>query len=394
MKLPWHSLSAPARRALVCHALYWQAMSLAIRFVDVYLFRLGHGYRDPAYYQAWANGTITFGFMLGAVAARRWSSAACYRIGLVLFTAFLFTVLLLKERCSEFIPLIGSINGLATGFYWLGWILLIVDLAEDSRRDAMLGTQQWVFFLSGLTGAPLAGWFLASYSDLGGYHWIFIAATAMMAAAWWISLPLRTPALHGSGSLKRLLRAKKPRGFWGMNLSSALMGLLSVAATFLTALIAYERKGDESGTGNVSLLSAALGFAATWWIARRGNPQNRLKTMLVSALVVAAVTLPLAFNRSYSMVALYSAGMALALGFFNPPLFGAHLKIVSENPRLHLRRADVLTIRETFVNTGRVAGYLFVMLAVGNVDSRALGAFFIVIALTPILNTYVMRRYV
>jgi YQGE family putative transporter len=394
VKFPWHSLGPQARRGLVCHALYWQAVVMAFTFINVYLFRLGHGYRDPALFQIWTNGMIPLGFLLGAALARRRSSAAVYRAGLLAHLALLALVLWLRQECVHWIFLIGSIYGLAAGLYWQGWVLMVVDLSDDGRRDAMLGTQQWVSFVAGLTGAPLAGWFLAHYSDLAGYNYVFVMATLFLGAAWILSLPIQTRPLIGGGSVMRLLRARKPKGFWAMNLSSALMGLMSVSALFLAALIAYESSGNEAGTGGYTFVNAGLGFVSAWWVARQARPASRLRAMVLSSLAVALVTLPLAFNRSFPMILLYGAGMAICLSFYNVPLFSTHLRILSQSPRFHARRADALAIREAALNVGRVAGFSFVMLAVGNVHSPALGGFFVVIALTPIFNTWVMRRHV
>jgi hypothetical protein len=94
------------------------------------------------------------------------------------------------------------------------------------------------------------------------------------------------------------------------------------------------------------------------------------------------------------MVLVYGAGMAIALSFYNVPLFSTHLRILQKSPRFHARRADALTIREVWINLGRVIGFAFVLFFVGNIDSKALGSLFIAIALAPILNTWVMRRHV
>jgi YQGE family putative transporter len=392
--LPWQRLSPDARRALLCHGLYWQAVAMAFTFINIYLFRLGHGYREPALFQIWTNGMIPLGFMLGSAIARRRSSAGAYRAGLAFHLLLLLLVLWLRQDCVKQIPLIGCIYGLGAGLYWQGWILMVVDLSDESTRDSMLGMQQWVYFVSGLTGAPLAGWFLAKSGDLAGYNSIFFLSTLFLAAAWAVSLPIISKPLHGAGSALRLLRARKPKGFWAMNASSALMGLLSVSAMFLSALIAYEAKGDEKGTGSYTFVNAALGFLAAWWMARSGRPASRLRTMWIAATAVALVTLPLAFQRSFSAILLYGAGMAIALSFYNVPLFSTHLRVLAENPRFHARRADALAIREGAINLGRVAGFAFILFFVGDIGSGSLGLFFVAIALTPLLNTWVMRRHV
>ena len=394
MKFPWHGLSPEGRRSLLCHALYWQAMSMAFTFVNIYLFRLGGGYASPALYQIWTNALIPFGFLLGAALARRRGSAAAYRAGLLLHELFLVIMLLLRERCMGYLPWVGALAGLAAGMYWQGWILMMVDQSDDANRDAMLGSQQWVYFVAGLSGAPLAGWFLSRFSDLEGYNYVFALSTLLFAAAWLISLPVRTKPMHGAGSFLRLLKARKPPGWGPMNLSAALMGLMSVSALFLAALIAYESKGNETGTGSYTFVNAGLGFVAAWMMARVGKPSRRLRTLWIAAVAVAAITLPLAFHRSFAVILLYGAGMAIALSFYNVPLLSTHLRFIDVSPRFKARRADALCFREFSIMFGRVAGFSFVLFMVGNADSKALAGLFVAIALAPLLNTYAIRRYV
>ncbi len=394
MRMPWHGLDMQARRGLLAHALYWQAAAIAFQFVNIYIFRLSHGYAKPALYQIWSNGCIPAGFALGSWIARRRSSSATFRSGLLVFLFFLIAMLVLRERCVEWIPLIGLLSGLAIGLYWQGWTLVMMDLSENHQRDAMLGTSQWVYYVAYLTSAPLAGWFLSRFSGLEGYSWVFAVATLMLAMAWIVSLPLKTSRLHGGGSFKRLMKARKPAGWGYMAVSAMLTGLFSVSAMFLSILISYEAKGSETGTGSYNFLNAACGFVAAWVISRSAKPRNRLRILWISALVTALFTLPLALNRGFLMILLYGAGMAVTLCFYNVPLFSTHLRIIDDAPRFKARRADALTFREIFIDGGRVLGYAFVMLAVTNIDSASLSWFFVAIAVLPLINTWLMRRFV
>jgi YQGE family putative transporter len=392
-KFPWHGLDPSARRGLLAHALFWQAMAMAFQFINIYVFRLSQGYAKPALYQIWSNATIPLGFALGAWIARRRSGVASFRGGLIMYQVFLVTVLILRERCVDWLFLLGLISGIATGLYWQGWTLILLEV-EDSNRDSMMGTSQWVYFVAYLTGAPLAGWFLSRFAGLEGYTYIYIAATLMLALAWRVSLPLKTKRLHGAGAFKRLLKARKPRGWNAFLLSSGLAGLMSVSVMFLTILVSYEAKGNETGTGSYNVLNAGCGFLAAWGMARLGKPNNRRWLLMAGALVSLLATLPLVFDRSFLMILLYGAGMAISLSFYSVPLFSTHLRIIDKSPRFRARRADVLTMREIMIDGGRIVGNLFILLAVHNIDSSGLSWFFVAIAVLPLLNAWLMRDFV
>jgi YQGE family putative transporter len=394
VKLPWHSLKPQAKRALLCHALYWLAAMMAPVFLNIYLFRLSQSYQKPALYQLFANGVTPLGFMLGAWLARRRGSASAYRSGLISHGFLFALILILRERCVDLVPLLGLCSGLATGIYWQGWSLFLLDLSGNEQRDAMLGSQQWVYFLAQLIATPLSGRFLSHLGGLEAYSYIFLLAALILAAAVWLSMPLETPPVHGAPGLMRLMLARKPEGWTAMGLSAALFGLVSVSPLFLSLLISFESKGNEAGTGDYAFFIACFGMALAWAVARMGKPHNRLSTLWKASSAVALATLPLVFVRNFTTVLIQGMGMAIGTGVFNVPISSTHFKVIESNPRFRARRADALVIRELWINGGRALGYLFIILAVGNIRSGPLSLFFLVIALSPLLNTWIIRRHV
>jgi len=198
----------------------------------------------------------------------------------------------------------------------------MVDYSREGHdRDAMLGSNQSMYFLANFTGAPLAGWFLTRFNGTEGYAWAFGASLFLFAAAWAVSLGLKGQRQHGAGALRRLLRVRKPRGWNASMLSTALMGLMNVGTMFLPMLLAYESGGSEGYGGGYAALTALAGFGASALVGRLGKPGHRGAWLLGSAVAVAALTLPLSFSRGFAVVLLYGLGTAVAMSTFNVPLF-------------------------------------------------------------------------
>ncbi|WP_460907293.1 hypothetical protein, partial [Staphylococcus aureus] len=93
-------------------------------------------------------------------------------------------------------------------------------------------------------------------------------------------------------------------------------------------LITFETGGSEGKSGAYAARTAVAGFAAAMLVARLGHPERRGGFLRWSAVAVAALTLPLAFDRSYGLVMLYGLGMAMAMSVFNVPLFAAQIRII------------------------------------------------------------------
>jgi MFS transporter, YQGE family, putative transporter len=394
MRLPWSALSPAARRGLLAHALHWQAVQIGSLYVGVYLYRMGGGYALPAWHAFCSYLSIPVGYWLAAALTRRRGPGASLRLGLGIYALFQAAILALGPQAGAWAGSLGLLWGMGIGFYWQAWVLLMVDLSAESRdRDAMLASNQSVYFLASFTGAPLAGLFLTRMPGTSGYPWVFGASLLFFVLAWALSLGLRGRPQHSGGALLRLLKARKPAGWNASLVSAALMGFLSVGALFLPMLISFESGGSEGHGGSYAAWTALGGFAASALVARLGHPSRRADFLLWSALVIAGLTLPLAFDRSYSLVLLYGLGMAVAMSVFNVPLFAAQIRIIESNPRFLHRRADAMLLREIPLNLGRALACGVVLWGVTDLRSGALTLLLAGLAFAPLVNYATVRPW-
>ncbi len=394
MKLPWSSLSPQARRGLLAHLLHWQAVQVGNLYVGVFLYRVSQGYALPALHALTSYLLIPVGYWWSAMLSRRYGPGAGFRMGITLYAGYQALILALGADAAGWAGPLGALWGLGVGFYWQGWVLLMVDLSDEHRdRDALLAANQAAYFIASFTGAPLAGWFLARQAGTEGYPWAFSVSVALFVAAWAVSLGLKGRPQHGSGALRRLLAVRKPSGWGAMLLSATLMGALSVGSMFLPMLLAYESGGSEGHGGSYAAWTALAGFAATAWMARRGHPERRRSLVLWAGLAVAALILPLAFSRHYALVLLYGLGMAVSMSVLNVPLFAAQIRIIEAHRRFHHRRADAMLLRELPLNLGRILVCGFILWGVHDMGSGALSWLLLGLAAIPPLNYLVLRPW-
>lgn len=393
-QLPWSRLSGPAKRGLWVHALHWQAVQIGNLYVGVFLFRASQSYGLPAWHAFCSYIAIPIGYWASAELTRRRGPGTSLRLGLTFYGIFQALILFMGAEAVRWAGSLGFLWGLGIGLYWQAWVLLMVDISEEGEsRDALLGSNQAVYFLATFTGAPLAGWFLSQVPSTQGYPLVFACGLVLFAVAWWVSLPLLGKPQHGRSAVKRLLQARKPAG-WGAGLiSAALMGAMSVGVMFLPMLMSYESGGGEGFGGIYAALTAVGGFVASWVVARLGHPERRKGFLIWSAAVFCATALPLVVDRSYGFLIFYGLGSALAMSVFNVPLFASQIRIVESNPRFKHRRADAMLIREVPLNIGRALACAVVLWGVTDLRSPALGLLFGVLAFFPLANYLLMRPY-
>lgn len=394
MKLPWSGLSPQAKRGLLVHALHWQAVQIGSLYVSVYLFRLGHGYALPAWHNFCSYAAIPLGYWAAAGLTRRRGAGTSLRAGLGVYAVFQALILLLGPQAADYAGRLGFLWGLGVGLYWQAWVLLMVDLSrEGGDRDILLGNNQAMYFFASFTGAPLAGWFLTRFDGQGGYPWVFGFGLLLFLAAWLVSLPLKGRTQHSASAVLRLLKTRKPAGWSASLFSAALMGFVSVGGMLLPLLLSFDTGGDEGHSGAYTGLVALAGFAASALVARRGQPQRRGSFLFWSALAVAALCLPLALGRSYALVLLYGLGMSVAMSVFNVPLFAAQIAIVESSPRFKHRRADAMFLREVPLWLGRAVASGAIVWGVVQLHSTVLTGLLLAMALVPLGNYALMRRW-
>jgi YQGE family putative transporter len=394
LKLPWSDLSPQAKRGLLTHALHWQAVQVGQLYVSVFLFRLSHGYALPALHAICQYALIPPGYWLAAVMTRRWGAATSLRTGLTVYAIYQACILALGPGAAAWAGPLGALWGLGVGLYWQAWVLLIIDYSRDGHdRDAMLGSNQALYFLANFTGAPVAGLFLARFSGTTGYPWAFGAALLLFAAAWTVSLGLKGQPHHGAGAVRRLLKVRKPKGWNASMLSTVFMGLMNVGALFLPMLLAYESGGSEGYGGVYAALTALAGFVASALVGRWGHPERRGGWLFWSACSVAVLVFPLALHRAYGLVLLYGLGTAIAMSAFNVPLFATQISIMESEPRFRHRRADAMFIREWPLALGRCIACGTILFFVQDMRSFALGALLSFLALCPLMNYATLRPW-
>src|SRR3954462_8871580 len=110
-------------------------------FLNLYLWRLS---KDLTVNASFILVTFIFNvtsFTFGAWLSKRKDRIFSYQIGIGFTVLFYLLVILLQDRVATVPMLIGVLNGLASGFYWLGYLVLIYDLVDNASRSTFMGKQ-------------------------------------------------------------------------------------------------------------------------------------------------------------------------------------------------------------------------------------------------------------
>jgi YQGE family putative transporter len=390
--LPWKNLSAPLKRALWCHILWAFGQALADSFVNVYLFRLSEGYRSVILFQIWRTLGIPTGFYLAAALARASSTAWAYRAGVLGFQAFFLAVLLLGKSSLSALPFLGMLQGLAIGFYWLGWGVLVLEMVRDQERDAFFGTGLAGLGLASIVGGPAAGLFLSGWQGLGGYFWLFLLASGVFFSSTWISFSLKGSPLP-KGRFGQVLRVKHPPAWRGILWASYASGIRDGILAYLIALLVYQVSSSEAKLGGYSGWVALLGVAGAWLAGRLSRPEKRGFWMMAGAASLTLATLGLVWRVSLWTLWIYGTLTAFLGPLFQVPYSAVYYKVMSDSKRLLRRRAEYFTFKEIPLGLGRLSANFFVLFFVTGPQGISMKGLLAVIGLIPLLMAAMLGPY-
>jgi YQGE family putative transporter len=392
--IPLKKLNPSARWMLLSHLLWWLGETVGDTIVSVYTVRLTSTFSDAAWFQLWKYFAVPFGFLLGSAVARRFGGVWAYRLGVGGYMAFYGLVLFMRENILAYEIALGLLWGLAMGFYWLGWQLLILDLTKDGERDTLLSLVGMTVFASQLVGPPVAGYYLGESGELGAYGPLFAVVTVMFLLSTLSTWVLRSHTLDRAGAFWEIMAMKwKPE--WKASLWTFFFsGFQAVMALFLAPLLAYQSFGNEKGAGAFTGILAGVGLLTSLAASHILRPQLRRRSMLLASLGLALSSLVLLAEITFTTLLIYGILSALIRPFYGPPFFATQQRLIGDSHQLQRRRADWLALRDFPIMFGRVIAALLIIYFVSDMGSGDLRYFVAILVITPPLSYFLMAPYI
>ncbi|SDC03787.1 MFS transporter, YQGE family, putative transporter [Paenibacillus sp. UNCCL117] len=363
---PDKQLSKEAGVSLFIHFCFQFGASMSGVFLTLYLWRLTQSMIINGIYFAVNYVVVAIAFVLGGWLIKRKDRMVVYRIGIAMNAIFYLAVVFAGERVVTFYLLFAICNGIASAFYWVGYLTLMYDVSTDRNRIRYLAVNTITFTLGGLIGPALAGFLIRSADGLQGYTMVFGTACAMFLIASIGSLRIRTkPSHHKAYYLKytSLLLRKHPR--WTKSLLSFFtLGLQQGIMLFLPNILLYRIVGREDVVGYLGVLFAGLSIGAGFFISRFGTEERSRSFILYTSVgfvigglsLQAGITLPtvLIFMIIYSLCSPVQ-GNTVSSYFY---------RLIGDLPLRGELRVESVVLREIFMNAGRVVSIVsFVLIS-------------------------------
>lgn len=128
------------------------------------------------------------------------------RLGVIFLAFFYISVLLVGDKASSYLLLLGSLLGIGSGFYWLAFNVLTFEITDPENRDFFNGFLRLLSSFGGMIGPISAGLIISKMKAYTGYSVIFGISLALFAIAVFLSFSIKRRPANGKYFLSGLLR--------------------------------------------------------------------------------------------------------------------------------------------------------------------------------------------
>jgi MFS transporter, YQGE family, putative transporter len=345
------------------HACFGLATTMSALFLNLYLWRLSE---DLTVNASFILVTFTFGvvsFVIGAYLSKRSDRLYSYQIGVGLTALFYLLVILLQESTADYPMLIGILNGLATGFYWLGYLVLIYDLVDSGSRSNFMGKQMAVFGLANTIGPAFAGFIITQFNFMG-YNLVFTLSLLLFLTGFFLSLrlpkdnsPKKPLNLRLLWRFNRRKKTLKPMWFgwfvWGM--CEGLLGFFPTVILFMTVK-------NEFLVGISSILFGSVAILSSLWHSKYNHEGKEPITILIVWLMYFASCVPMLLDLNVWTVFIFLIVNEISKALLGVSYFSFMFRTIADLPKRSGLRTESMVAREIMLNGGRILSILLFIL--------------------------------
>lgn len=364
-------LSAEAVTSTAIHGFYQFGASMSGVFLNLYLWRLTEDLVINALYSLIAFAVSPVGFAVGGKLVKTRDRLVAYRAGIAMTALFYLLVIVAGTAVVKWYWLFGFMSGVASSFYWVGYLTLMYDVSTETNRIRFIGLNSIAFNAGGLAGPALAGTIIGMSGGLSGYMTVFTLSFFMFLLAALGSFRLKPAVSHHRAyylKMMPLLYAKNGnfrRGLYGWLLIGLYQGLMLL----LPNILLYKVLESERLVGYLGAAFLGLTMLTSYGMSRFGRPEKARMYVLISSLAFGLGSLLLIGGYRVWIVlaflALYHAFVPLQHNTFSAHYYN----LVGKLPLKGNLRVETIVGRETFLNLGRIASIFVMLLLSENLES-------------------------
>ncbi|MEI7026030.1 MFS transporter [Paenibacillus sp. y28] len=388
-------LDAQARLLLAVNGLFAAASALSGTYVSVYLWKVKNDFSLIGWFTFFSHLTMALTFWIAGKWAKERNKMNVLRTGVAVSAVFYLLVLLLGTASASYAVLLGAVQGLANGLFWLAFNVVYFEVTDPDNRDRFNGYSGLLGSGAGILAPWLSGWLITRLGGETGYRLIFSLSLGVFVVGVVVSFFLRKKKLPGSYAwLQAFTSLKESGSSWRLALPALVsQGMREGVFGFIIGLLIFIATQSEMSLGNFSLITSAVGLVSFMLVGRFLKPEYRKWGMLIGVVMMVLVIVPFFWKLNYVTLLIFGVGVALFMPLYTVPMTSAVFDLIGSSEESAKLRVEYIVMRELGLNTGRMIGTLvFVAVISQSAAQQTVNWLLLGIGSSPIAAWLFMRR--
>lgn len=365
-------LGHEAAISLIIHACFQFGASMSGLFLNLYLWRLTQDFTINATYNIVNFAMTPFAFAVGGLIVKKLDRMVVYRLGIMLSAVFYLLVILTGEAVPQYYILFALLNGISSGFYWTGYLVLQYDVSTDRNRVRYLAINMVTFNSAGLAGPALAGLIITRMEGLQGYITIFMFAFVMFVVAAIISTKIKAVVNHHrTYYLHYVGLVMKKNKLWLYSLCGFfIFGLFQGIMLFLPNILLFQALEREDLVGYFGVLFSGITVATGYVISRRAQRDQIRKYILYGTTAVVLTASMLLIDVQLWSVIMFMVVFSVCNPLTVNSMTSYFYRLISSLPLKGQLKVESVVMREAFLNGGRVVAITVLIMLASDLQSK------------------------
>ncbi|WP_420799792.1 MFS transporter [Paenibacillus mesophilus] len=380
---------------LIVSGLFAAANALSGTFVNVYLWKAKSDFALIGWFAFAHQVTMGLTFWLAGKWVKEHNKMHSLRLGVAVAALFYSIVLLLQQQAVEYVWLLGIVQGLSSGFFWLAFNVVYFEVTSADNRDRFNGWAGLLGSGAGMIAPWISGWLITRLPGTSGYRLIFAISLAVFVVGVVFSFFLKKRKVSGKYEWTHGYRSLTKRdGPWKRVFAALIaQGIREGVFGFLIGLMVYIATSNEMRIGNFSLVTSAVALVSFYVVGKWLKPAYRKWGMLTGVIMMIVVILPFFWRVNYTTLLLFGIGVALFIPLYTIPMTSSVFDIIGRDRESAEHRVEYVVLRELGLNFGRMFGTIvFIIVVSWTTAPAAINWLLLGVGSSPLLAWALMRN--
>ncbi len=388
-----NKLSKDSLTLLIIGCLFNAGITIAGTFVNVYLIRLTNNMGLMILQNIANYFMIICGFIFGTYFTKKGGKMlSLLRMGVLGVVAYYALVLLLKEKASDYLIILGLFNGIGQGFYYFTFNLLVGKLLKTYEQSKFFGFQQSFTYFFGTIAPTISGYVIVRFTELTGYYVLFGTAVAVFLLAIVFSTKLKKVEINETFSLLPVFKEKGNKHWDLLKFTGFTYALREVIYAQIFTVIAYLIISNESTIGNLTSIMSLIAVFSSTLIASKFTAKTHGKYHMIYCI---------GYAISLGSLGLFASPLTLCISFvingviivWNNVIYSSYVYPLAQYASGKYSKSDYIVVVEVFLAFGRCLGLLVFYVLNLFIDSFILyRVLLIAITILPFIDHYVIKK--